>query len=326
MITMADKLAPMGLLVHLSTNFWNDSPTPIVPPWGPEEPFFSPKLRFDDSIWEEVTTRLADIGGSYVLLALGDGVVYDSHPEIAVEGAWSTAGLREELARLRSLGLEPLPKLNFSTSHDAWMGDFRRRVSTPEYYEFCNDLIGEVCDLFDTPRLFHIGMDEETLQHQRTYPHVVIRQHSLWWHDLEFFVDRVEEHGSRAWMWSDYAWHHPDFFATVSPRIVQSNWHYTANFSGAPEDGRPHEIDMSVWPLPTYLTYLDLEDAELDQIPTGSTWNDHDNFPLTVDFCQERVEHARLLGYLQTTWKNLIPEFADVHRASLDAIERALQR
>ena len=38
------------------------------------------------------------------------------------------------------------------------------------------DLIAEVSELFDGPRFFHIGMDEETFQHQRMYHYVVVRQ------------------------------------------------------------------------------------------------------------------------------------------------------
>ena len=66
---------------------------------------------------------------------------------------------------LRALGIEPLPKLNFSTCHDAWLGPYSRMVSTPAYYDVCRDLIDEVAELFGGPRFFHLGMDEETAQH-----------------------------------------------------------------------------------------------------------------------------------------------------------------
>jgi hypothetical protein len=56
----------------------------------------------------------------------------------------------------------------------------------------------EVSDLFDKPRFFHLGMDEENAEDQKWLNHVVIRQHDLWWHDFYFFVDQVEKNGSRA--------------------------------------------------------------------------------------------------------------------------------
>ena len=76
--------------------------------------------------------------------------------------------LRKELARLRKLGLEPIPKLNFSTTHDLWLGPYSRQVSATIYYKVCEDLIDEVTGLFDKPRLFHLGYDEETAQQQES--------------------------------------------------------------------------------------------------------------------------------------------------------------
>ena len=78
---------------------------------------------------------MARAGMNMLVIDLGDGIRYESHPEIAVQGAWPPARLREELARLRALGLEPIPKLNFSTAHDAWLHDYSRMVSTPAYYK-----------------------------------------------------------------------------------------------------------------------------------------------------------------------------------------------
>jgi hypothetical protein len=61
---------------------------------------------------------------------------------------------------MRALGIEPIPKLNFSTCHDTWMKQYRRMISTPAYYQFCADVIREVCEVFDHPRFFHLGCDE----------------------------------------------------------------------------------------------------------------------------------------------------------------------
>ena len=93
-------------------------------------------------------------GMNMVLVDLGDGVKYESHPEIAVNNAWSTARLKQELAKLREMGLEPIPKLNFAAGHDVWLGKYSRMVSTDIYYGVCKDLIEEVSALFDKPRFF----------------------------------------------------------------------------------------------------------------------------------------------------------------------------
>ena len=116
-----------------------------------------------------------------VIIDLGDAIQYESHPEIAVKGAWTTDKLRTELAKMRKSGIEPIPKLNFATTHDIWMGEYSRMVSTTKYYSVCRDLISEVIDLFDRPRFFQLGMDEETAEHQRRQDYAVIRQNDLWW-------------------------------------------------------------------------------------------------------------------------------------------------
>ena len=113
-----------------------------------------------------------------VLVDLGDAIKYESHPEIAVNNAWSTTKLKEELKKMRGMGLEPIPKLNFAAGHDAWLKKYSRMVSTDIYYGVCKDLIEEVSDLFDKPRLFHLGMDEENADDQRYLQLAVIRQHA----------------------------------------------------------------------------------------------------------------------------------------------------
>ena len=59
---------------------------------------------------------------------------FPSHPELAVKGSWSPERMQKELERLRGLGLEPIPKLNFSAMHDEWLGDYGRMLCTDEYY------------------------------------------------------------------------------------------------------------------------------------------------------------------------------------------------
>ena len=188
-------------------------------------------VRFDRGLWDDITQKMADVGMNLLVIDLGDGVLWDSHTEITVEGAWSRDEMKQELARLRGLGLEPIPKLNFSTAHDAWLKEYSRMVSTPKYYEVCSHLVEEVVDLFDTPRLFHLGMDEETAHHQRHFAYAVMRQHELWWHDLHFLVGEVEKHDARPWVWSDYVWLHPgEFFREMPKSVLQSNWYYAEAF------------------------------------------------------------------------------------------------
>jgi hypothetical protein len=247
-----------------------------------------PYLRFGHGLWHDLVRRMAEVGLNMVVIDLGEGVRYQSHPELAVKGSWTRKQLQKELQKLRAMGLEPIPKLNFSTCHDAWLGPYARMVSTETYYRVCRDLIGEVMDLFGGPRLFHLGMDEETAGHQRNFAYAVMRQHELWWHDFLFLVDQVERRGARAWIWSDYVWHNPGaFFKNMPKRVLQSNWYYGASFSKK---------------LVYVQAYLDLEKHGYDQVPTGSNWSTDLNFQRTVWFCNRHIAAKRLKGFLHAPW------------------------
>jgi hypothetical protein len=54
----------------------------------------------------------------------------------------------------------------------------------PEYYRVCEDVIAEIGEIFDTPRFFHLGYDEENWKCQRLSDFAVVRQGDQWWHDF----------------------------------------------------------------------------------------------------------------------------------------------
>lgn len=293
-------------LLHLSVNMWCDRE---CDDWGTSNAIGRPYMRFEKDLWEELKGRMRDAGMNMVVIDLGDAVKYKSHPEIALSDAWEVDYLKEELASLREMGLEPIPKLNFSSAHDLWLGPYSRCLSTPAYYQVCSDLITEVCDIFDKPRFFHLGMDEETYGHQQAYEYVVVRQYDLWWHDFLKLVESVEASGSRAWIWSDYIWHHPELFAERMPKsVLQSNWYYSEEFSE----------DVSY-----VKAYHDLNTQGFDQVPTGSNWSTPINFERTVEYCSKIIAPDKLKGFLQTPWRGTLAEYRDLHIAAIEQVERA---
>lgn len=280
-----------------------------------------PYTRIDDDVWNAVVEATAAAGLNSLVIAPADGIAYESHPEIATPGAWPVTKLRDELARLRDLGIEPLPKLNFGAGHDIWMGEYSRMVSSRTYYEVVGDLIEEVADVFDKPRFFHIGMDEETYEHQELLDLVVIRQGELWWHDLELIADKVRATGARPWMWADAAWRKgAEYLDRMSHDVVQSNWYYNNVFTGD-ETGRPKVLDHAE--NTAYMSYLDLDERGFEQIPTASTFFASENLIETVRFAQERLDADKLLGFMHSTWLPLLPGHLDVHMRAIDELKRA---
>ena len=305
-------------LLHLGHNMWEDWKIPE--PARIHERSARPYLRCDDELWRDITQQMSDVGMNMVVIDLGEGVRYESHPELGVEGSWSPDRLRDELKRLRALGLEPIPKLNFSTAHDAWLGPFQRMVSTPTYYAVLHDLISEVSELFDTPRFFHLGMDEETCNHQKFHQFVCVRQGDLWWHDLHYMVEEVEKAGVRPWVWSDYIWdHQEEFLARMPKSVVQSNWYYNREFDsfGDSDQSQRNKIRAEA--------YRTLDEAGFDQIPTGSNHLFAENMGLTVEHCRDVVTPQRLLGFMTAPWRLTKEKFRDYHRATVEQVARAME-
>jgi hypothetical protein len=318
-----------GALIHLGYNLYldEDDSFPDVPYFTrAPEPYYrySPDLMLDEGVWDEIVASAAGKGVNTIVLDLADGVRYESHPEIAVNGAWSVQRLKDEIARLRAQGITVLPKLNFSAGHDVWLKEYAKQVSTPAYYRVVDDLIDEVAEIFDRPELFHLGMDEETYENQQWFSHIVIRRGDLWWSDLQRMIDRVESNGSRAWVWADAAWHAPEEYLARMPRsVVQSNWYYEPVFTGD-ETGRPKPVSHDG--QTAFLTYLDLDEHGFDQIPTASVFPPYDNLEQTVEFCTSRLDPARVLGFLHSTWVPPTRENRDLHLLMLDRIAEARAR
>lgn len=293
-----------GVLLHLGHNMWGDCPSAYTPPVD--------RLTCDEALWDELTEKSAELGLNMIVVDLGEAIQYKSHPEIAIKGAWTVEKLREDIKRMRNLGLEPIPKLNFSACHDFWLGDYSRMLSTKTYYQVCADLIKEVSEIFDKPRFFHLGYDEETYDHQNTLEYVVVRQKELWKKDFLFFVDQCDKNGVRPWIWADYGWNHPDFLEWAPKHVLMSNWYYGKDFN--PETSKHVKF------------YLDLDAAGFDQIPTGSNWNNNENFGMTVEFSRDNLKKEKLLGFLQTPWHFTHPEDHEHNLRSIEQVEAARKK
>ena len=306
-------------LFHMGVNMWSDQP---VDSWGPYKGeqlklvCKADRLRFDEGVWRSITGRMAEVGMNMVVIDLGEAIKYPSHPELWVEGSWEIDRFRKELARLRAMGLEPIPKMNFSAAHDTWLNEYERMLSTKTYFDVCADLIRDVAEIFDHPRFLHLGYDEETTGHQAKYMYCAVRQGELWWHDFLWFVKETEKNGMRPWIWSDYVWHHPELFYSRMPKsVLQSNWYYGAEFDAA---------KLGEFAAKRVKTYDDLDRAGFDQVPTGSNWGNDANFGGTVDYCTRVCSPERLKGFLMAPWYFTLPEWEAKNLSAVDQVGAAI--
>jgi len=270
---------------------WDDETTPPRGWYLPQ--YYTETNNVDVEVWDETIKYLGDHNYNMLLIDVGDGIKYESHPEISAPDAWDKDFLKKKLDEARALGITPIPKLNFSCGHDTWLKEYRRMISTKIYYQVCADLIKEVCEAFGNPPLFHLGFDEEAARFQTRQDIVIIRNEALWWNDLNFLAKECEKHGARPWIWSDYCWHHKDsFLKNMSKSILQSNWYY--GWFKDFEDGNKSKK--------TIQTYIDLDELGYDQIPSCSTWATVVNPYQTVAFGKDKISEEHLKGYMTIPW------------------------
>ena len=325
-------------LVHLGMKMWGDLPLDAPPPrngimtkvltdeefaaiWQNPEHRAKDRLHFDEPFWKELSLKLRQSGCNTILIDVGEGLRYPSHPELALKDSWSPEKLKTEIDRLRGMGFEVFPKLNFSTSHDAWLGPYERMVSTPKYYEVCADVIRDTMEVFGPVKNFHIGFDEEDVpKFQSNSSILVIRKGDLWWHDFNWFVREVEKHGARAWAWSDYLRRHTkeqfksEFCRKMPKTVVQNPWMYwTTKEKMATE--------------PYIQAYLTLAEAGYDLAPCGSNcYGVTANFPDMAEYCKEKIPATQFKGMIMAPWIKTIAPYRRLHWQAADIMAEARRR
>ena len=183
-------------LLHLSMNMWGEYAFPGETRY-PGYKYIHDHVLTEDAIWNATIDRMVRRKYNHAIIDVGDAVVFPSHPELAIPGSWTPERLRDEVRRLKTLGIEAVPKLNFSANHDGWLKQYGRMLSTRKYYQVVKDLIADTCEIFGNPRQFHVGLDEEETIHISGKPLVQVRRGELWWHDAQFLFDEVARHNAQ---------------------------------------------------------------------------------------------------------------------------------
>lgn len=301
------------------------------------------RVLFDEEAWDKVVSAAAENGINQIVLDLGEGVRYASHPELAKPGAWTRQRVHKEVKRLRELGIELIPKMNFSATHHLWLGEYRWMMSTKKYYEVCRDLITEVYSLFESPRYIHIGMDEEgDPQFFKMMELVAYRQGELYWHDLQFLLDCVRDAGATPWIWADSCMYKPEEFrAHISTEdIVLQPWiyysikkeHYTPTKGKeryiriGEEYGIDYVEEAPIWQTFTRESMVAANDG-YKLVPCASLFFEnewcHEDL---ADYYKSGALKENILGYMTAPWVKTQNENVDTIIAGIKALAAAREK
>ena len=299
-----------SFFLQISNHMWADQYT-VRMPWSHQDPW-SPNNNIDLDVFDRTLDFIAERKFNMIVIDVGDGVKLTSHPEIAAPDAWSIDFLRGKLDEIRARGIEPVPKLNFSCAHNVWQKEWRYRVGLPEYLPFCRDIIKEVSEIFDHPRFFHLGLDEETAEHQKSRGMSIVRNEPVFWEHAYALFDECEKNGARPWVFSDYYWHHPEVFEKKMPKsVIQSNWYYGA-FDTRPDF--PSRYRM--------VTFNRLDELGYDQIPVTSAFSNAQSPIQCMGYCKGAISPEHLLGFNAISWHNTA---ADEYYSLIHDAERCWQ-
>lgn len=331
--------APFGdvraLYIMVGNNMWCQWPTQIMGSDLEATRKFLPEvkqpdfmLRCKDEYWKQVTDYAVQKGVNMLIVDLGEGLFYPSHPELAISGTWSVEKMQQEIRRLNSMGMEVIPKLNFSNNHNGWMKDYQHMVSSKPYYEMCKDVLTDISDIFGHPRFIHLGFDEEDdFNLQKRFNYRMMRCGENWWLDFLYVVGIVEDLGSRAMMWSDFGWDHPEFYTRCPKSVVQCPWYYDDNMNGYDPDtisGREKE---------KVLCYYKLGQNGFDVLGCGSNWVSNfrkqkgvradEVMGEIIKLTRRAVPEEHLMGFLSAPWDCLdTPEHV---RHQLEGVDQLIE-
>ncbi len=292
-------------LLHFGTNMWYKKGMEV--PWlgelDDEQPIWHDYLNFDYETWRKVTDFLPSCGINTLLIDMGEAVRLDSHPELAVEGSWSKADFRRELDRLRSIGLTPIPKYNFSAGHNAWLGEYAYMIGTEKHNQVCRDVIEEAIELFDNPPFFHLGLEEEDPKNQGGQPVAIIRAPNRKTADSLFLFDICRKHGVRPWIWLDYKGieefgGEEAFRANIPKDVLISNFVYRMIWDHPDAFDRGEDMKC----------YRRLDEWGYEQIPTVSTYESQLNPKLTMKVFKKYLPSDRVSGFMTASWAFTVPK------------------
>ena len=198
----------------------------------------------------------------------------------------------------------------------------------PDYYTAVQEIIDDVVEIFETPRLFHIGMDEELMGTQKRNAYQCVRQGELLGQDYGYYFACLTKHGIRPIVWGDEATFPPEWFHKRMPKyVLQSKCHYGSNFVKGKQRDEFHERQLA--------SLKEVSDAGYEQLPVSSNWvlKDPKTFPypsgkdyyrdrtairLFTKHCVENIKDELLAGFLCAPWGEINTDLEDYWLEAID--------
>ena len=135
----------------------------------------------------------------------------------------------------------------------------------------------------------------------------------------------------RAWTWSDFCWHHPEYYKRCPKSVLQSNWYYDEAYEGfelsqmGPK-ARSREILQG---------FYELDKAGFEQVPCATNWvgwkrkhlklNADDVIGKLIKVCRRDLSKNNLKGFMMAPWASCdTKEHTDFNLRGVDLFVSAL--
>ena len=104
------------MLVHLGNNMWNEEGNTA----GREnnlESVASSVLRFDRELWDKYMEYIRKCGVNTLIIDVAEAMIYESHPELAVEGSWTKEEMRAYVEKKLAAGVPVIEAKKTGNTH-----------------------------------------------------------------------------------------------------------------------------------------------------------------------------------------------------------------
>lgn len=186
------------------------------------------KTVFDPARARAVLKKMAEARLNVWVFEVAHGMVYDSHPELAIPGSLPKEEIRELAGYARELGLEVIPQINLSAGHIGWLRPYDVVLDQRLYWQAVEEIIEEQLALFN-PRYIHLGMDEDFVRRKGAYLEA-----------LNHLAGFCRSRGVTPMIWGDhFNRHHGDRYfydlARVPRDVIIVDWHYGYHYKEPPK-------------------------------------------------------------------------------------------